>query len=371
MKLLKVVANNFKLCEDNFTICFVPTARKTEEDKEYELQEIDENLFVFNTLAFVGKNASGKTTTMELLSFVYDILSNFRIKNNINLITEDLNIDITFYNEGILYHYVSDIKKRVDNVLFSNQRLFSKKYIKTGFNDIFNYDKYEEIIYNDELPEDTSILFRVLKKISIRGVYFKSQDVTGDSFDFAFDLYDILKDVKPNLIKRVLKLYDEHISNIEKKDNETFKITYNNNKSYVVNGHELFSILSSGTTKGLTLFSFVILSLHNGFDLIIDEIENHFHRTLVENIILLYKDKKINKNNASIIITTHYPELLDLFNRSDNVYVTKYDKKIHLENLNFDYNVRSELLKSKKFFQNAYGTNISYEALMEFKEELM
>ena len=31
MKLLKVVANNFKLCEDNFTISFVPDANKTKD----------------------------------------------------------------------------------------------------------------------------------------------------------------------------------------------------------------------------------------------------------------------------------------------------------------------------------------------------
>lgn len=42
MKLLKVVANNFKLCEKNFTISFIPIANKTEEDKEFELQKIDE-----------------------------------------------------------------------------------------------------------------------------------------------------------------------------------------------------------------------------------------------------------------------------------------------------------------------------------------
>ena len=39
MKLLKVVCNNFKLCEKNFTISFLPTGNKTSEDKEFELLE--------------------------------------------------------------------------------------------------------------------------------------------------------------------------------------------------------------------------------------------------------------------------------------------------------------------------------------------
>ena len=74
MKLLRVRASHFKNCEDNFTIDFMAKSKKTAEDKEYELQEIAEDLFVFNTAAFVGKNASGKTTALELLDFCYSIL---------------------------------------------------------------------------------------------------------------------------------------------------------------------------------------------------------------------------------------------------------------------------------------------------------
>lgn len=55
MKLLKVVANNLKLCEKDFTISFIPIANKTEEDKEFELQKIDEELYTFNTLGIIGK----------------------------------------------------------------------------------------------------------------------------------------------------------------------------------------------------------------------------------------------------------------------------------------------------------------------------
>ena len=50
MKLLKVVANKFKLCDKDFTISFVPTGNKTVADKEFELQEIAEDLYVFSTL---------------------------------------------------------------------------------------------------------------------------------------------------------------------------------------------------------------------------------------------------------------------------------------------------------------------------------
>ena len=111
--------------------------------------------------------------------------------------------------------------------------------------------------------------------------------------------------------------------------------------------------------------------MKTGTDLIIDEIENHFHKTLVENLVNLYKDKSVNKKNATLIFTTHYCELLDLFGRSDNIYISKYDHGIRLENMYEKYKFRNELSKSNKFYNNEFNTNVSYEALMNFKKELM
>ena len=114
----------------------------------------------------------------------------------------------------------------------------------------------------------------------------------------------------------------------------------------------------------------MVLSLKEGFDLLIDEIENHFHKTLVENIISLYKDKTINRKNATLVFATHYCEILDLFNRQDNIYITKSDDKIRIYNMYKDYDVRPELLKSKQFYNNVFKTAVNYEALMDLKKEL-
>ena len=74
MKLLRVRASHFKNCCNGFTIDLTARSKKTAEDKEYELQEVAPDLYVFNTAAFVGKNASGKTTAIELLDCAYSIL---------------------------------------------------------------------------------------------------------------------------------------------------------------------------------------------------------------------------------------------------------------------------------------------------------
>lgn len=83
MKLLRVVASYFKNCRDNFMIDLISKSKRTSEDKEYELHEIDEGLYVYNTVAFVGKNASGKTTAVELLDCCYSILGEFRDRKSV------------------------------------------------------------------------------------------------------------------------------------------------------------------------------------------------------------------------------------------------------------------------------------------------
>ena len=57
MKLLRVKASNFKNCQDDTVIDLVAKSKKTTEDKEYELQEIAEGLYVYSIGAFIGKNA--------------------------------------------------------------------------------------------------------------------------------------------------------------------------------------------------------------------------------------------------------------------------------------------------------------------------
>jgi len=378
MKLLKVVANNFKLCDKDFTISFIPVGNKTVADKEFELQEIDEDLYVFTTLGIIGKNASGKTTAVELLSIIYDIFSNYRInasKNIFKFIDNTLKLDITFYHNGTIYRYLTELFKNansVDNtsVFFRNEKLFKRVYKKTHARELFNYEKFEEVKMGIYLPEDTSIIYLLLKDIELRGIYCPSDDYMYRDYAQSFNIYKLL-DNNLSIITSLLKMFDEHLETIKMLDENKYKIVYTNNTTKDVSASELYEILSSGTTKGFGLFTFVVYSLRTGADLIIDEIENHFHKTLVENLVNLYKDKSVNKKMASLIFTTHYCEILDLFNRSDNVYISKYNKAIILENMHTNYKFRSELSKSNKFYTNEFNTNVSYDALMDFKKELM
>lgn len=80
MKLLRVKANHFKNCSDEFEIDFVARSKKTSEDKEYELQEIADELYVHNTIAVVGKMLLEKLQQLSFLmpAFLFLVISDWR-----------------------------------------------------------------------------------------------------------------------------------------------------------------------------------------------------------------------------------------------------------------------------------------------------
>ena len=371
MKLLRVIASGFKNCCDHFTIDFVARSKKTSEDKEYELKEIDEGLFTFNTMAIVGKNASGKTSAIDLLDCCYSILGNFRLESK-KYSMDNVSLEIYFYHESWIYRYTTILKSESaldGKTCFTEQHLYKKKYYKTRVKELTSADDFKEMKISGELPEDTSIVFFVLKKKTRRAVYF---DCNGKGEQTYRILFEAMKtyNISYSVLLKIIRLFDTSIRSLEMIDKKMFRLVYNE-KTYELSDTELLWLLSSGTTKGILLYVYVIAALQNGFDLLIDEVENHFHKTLVDNMISLFKDKSVNKKQATLVFTTHYCEVLDLFNRQDNIWIAKSLDKITLQNMYSVYNVRTELLKSRQFYNNTFDTAVNYEDLMAVKKELM
>lgn len=371
MKLLRVRASNYKNCCDNFTIDFVPKAKKTSEDKEYELQEIAEDLFVFNTISFVGKNASGKTSAIELLADCYSILSEFRLEDK-HCNYDGVSLEIIFYYEKSIYKYTTILKSDPNlgsNVIFTEQHIYKKNYHKSYVAKIYKDDRFKEMLCLGALPEDTSNVFFVLKNKATRAVYFDCNGKGENTYRLMFKAMKNYK-ISREVLGKVIRIFDDKIQSLDMVDEKQYKLVYQN-EGRVLSDLELLHTLSSGTTKGVLLYVFIIAALKNGFDLLIDEVENHFHKTLVENMISLFKDKKVNQKASTLVFTTHYCEVLDLFNRQDNIWIAKSDDKTHLDNMHEHYKTRSELLKSRQFYNNAFDTAVNYDDLMEFKKELI
>lgn len=374
MKLLRAVVSNFKNCCDNFTIDFIAKSRKTSEDKEYELQEIADSLHVFNTVAFVGKNASGKTTAVDLLDCCYAILGDFCLENK-HYAYDGIKLEIIFYHDGFIYRYRTELGAGTtlsDRANFINQTLERKKYYKFKLKSIYLDDDFEPVANISPLPEDTSIVFFVLKKKETRAIYFDCEGEGADTYQLMFKALKKY-DIPLSTLSHILRIFDENISEISMENGYYFRLKFEGDqpREEILSGEELLHFLSSGTTRGILLYTFVIVSLKHGLDLIIDDIEKHFSKTLVEYILSLYKDKSVNRRNATLIFTTHYCEVLDLFNRQDNIWISAANGKASLNNMYDNYDLRPELPKNKQFYNSAFQTSVNYEDLMKLKKELM
>ncbi|MCD8118019.1 MAG: ATP-binding protein [Lachnospiraceae bacterium] len=371
MKLLRVRASGFKNCEANTEIDFVAKSKKTAEDKEYELIQIADDLYVYSTVAFIGKNASGKTTALELLDCCYSILGEFRLENK-HYNYDGIHLEIIFYHEGNIYKYVTTLQadSALENrAVFRAQHIYKKKYYRSKLGTIYAAEDFEEVHNSGELPEDTASIFFVLKKKQIVATYFDSTGAGTDTYQRLFKVMKAYK-ISGDVLANIIRIFDENIETLDRVDDHNFSMRMNGT-TRIYSDKELIYLLSSGTTKGILLYTMMTASLQNGFDLLIDEIETHFHKTLVENMINLYKDKKVNRKNATLIFTTHYCEVLDLFNRQDNLWVCRSDGEITIQNIYDTYGLRSGILKSRQFYNNTFQTAVNYEELMNLKRRLM
>ena len=145
-----------------------------------------------------------------------------------------------------------------------------------------------------------------------------------------------------------------------------------NEREIIISRFELMCILSSGTLRGVELYIRGINALKDGKPFIVDEIESCFQKNLVYNLLFLFNDSSINKKGAQLVFSTHYVEILDYLSRRDGIFIThKYNGKIDAKNLYSDFEVRTELLKSKQFDNNVFDTALNYKQLIEVRRNVL
>ena len=133
---------------------------------------------------------------------------------------------------------------------------------------------------------------------------------------------------------------------------------------------ELNRYLSSGTVKGIVTFTLAIQMLKEGGYLIVDELEDHFNKEIAATLLRFFMDSSVNKNGGVLIFSTHYPEILDEFNRNDSIFVTRNRDGITVSNLN-DILKRNDLKKSDAYQSGILeGTVPAYEAYMKLKKNI-
>lgn len=382
MKILKIEVNGLPNFENKLEICFMAQQRVSADDKE-KLVNVFSNIYVNKVVSFVGINASGKTTILITISFVMKMLNNQSINNIqsrviLNDMGEDDQVVITtfFYDGSNVNKLETYIGKEIsemdgserfvirDEILWSKgtSKVESKKNIFQFSDGDLKKKRDKEEQY---LMDDISIIVAENKKRN-SSIFIRDMLEWTD--------YNIIN-VLGRFPRELLTFLDPSIEYLEctfKEKKVDIRLKFYGKDEVVINSTKILeNYLSSGTIKGLGVFMSAIFAFSEGGYLIIDEIENHFNREIVATLIRFFMDAKVNKNDATLIFSTHYSELLDEFDRNDGIYVVRNKAGISAENMS-EILKRNDIKKSEIYDSDYLGGTVpAYEAYMALKKVLL
>jgi uncharacterized protein len=113
---------------------------------------------------------------------------------------------------------------------------------------------------------------------------------------------------------------------------------------------------SSGTQSAFVLLSKLLPVLEHGGTAVVDEFENDLHPHMLEPILDLFANPKINPHNAQLIFTCHALEVLNVLHKSQ---VTLVEKDKHCESTSYRLDqvegIRNDDNLYAKYRAGAYG----------------
>ena len=379
MKILRIKVDGLPLYRKTFDIsfCAVQRVQSNHMDSVFNLFG---NIYVNTVEAFIGINASGKTTAIKVISFVNALLRAETL--NAEYIPRILGdnqkavFDIDFYLDNRVFHLNSELmkQKKTDgtySVMILSEKLWMKtvssKLNKTNLLDFSSMEPVRIRNNSDEyLPSDVSIMIAVNKQFKNNSIFVDLAMLTN---------FNLFFPEGGSVPVEIITLLDPSIEYI-RVENENGKVRFRlkffeQNELVMFHPGELYMYLSSGTVKGVRVFSDAARVLKNGGYLVVDEIENHFNRELVASLLRLFMNKKTNPKGAVIIFSTHYPELLDELDRNDSVFVTRSDKGLTVDNFNA-FLKRNDMKKSEVYQSNFIGgTAPRYSALVALQKSII
>lgn len=377
MKLLRITADGLPLFKKPLDICFYAQQRVSEEQKDI-LYPLFSNIYLNPANGFIGINASGKTSVLKVILLSLGIINNEPINHietrDILGNTPKAVLNIFFYSE------ISKEICRLETMITSRQTktdgtvylILSEKLWTKPADEVITRKSLLEFAgknpvmfrsgQEDFLSDDVSIMIARNKRI---GENMRVVNL------LQFTNINILP-FSDNIPAEVITYLDPTVESLqfeEKEQKTVIRLKFKGKEEIVMsNPVQLNNYLSSGTVKGMIIFTLAQDVLQKGGYLVVDEIENHFNKEIVTTLMRFFMDSSFNKNGGTLIFSTHYPELLDEYDRNDSIFIIRNRNGITVENLSTILK-RNDIKKSDAY-QSGFleGTTPMYEAYMRLKK---
>lgn len=379
MKLLRITAEGLPLFKEKLDLSFYAQQRVAEEHKNI-LFPLFSNIYLNSASGFIGINASGKTSVLKVVLLVLGLLNNEPI-NHIeakDILGESKAVKLNAYffsrktNEVCRLETIITAKKsKSEGISYSivAESLWTKSAEAVNTRKaMLDFNGREPAIIRSSqeefLSEDVSIMIARNKKTKeqvriVNLLKFTNINVLPFSEDIPAEVITFLDPTIESL----------HFDEKDKK--QIIHLKFKGKDEIILNNPvELNNYLSSGTVKGMITFTLAKEVLQSGGYIVVDEIENHFNKEIVTTLMRFFMDSKLNKNGGTLIFSTHYPELLDEYDRNDSIFITRNRNGITVENLS-NILKRNDIKKSDAY-QSGFleGTTPTYEAYMQLKKSI-
>lgn len=380
MRILKIVAKGLPLYQNGmleFDFYATDRVSKNEDGLTPDVTRLGNSGAIYsqNATGIVGVNASGKTTTLNLIDFIVSYLTDLSVSrhlareiNRIGRVDERLELSVIFWNDGAFYLLESalqcekdDLSRsgcvRTDDLVFADETLWkynSASLKRDTLNDLAAFKdnaavlirrngdrKLDATVLTDEerafLGDHESIVFRVTGKRG--GTVSRPERILP----------------RESLPSPVLRAFDPSIESLSyDPELQVYHLTFHGEKERVVGPDAIPSFLSQGTIIGAEMVQFALQRLRDGGYMIIDEIDTSLNRSLVGVVIGLFTSPVTNPRGAQLVFTTHVPEILDELHRKDAVYVLRRDENYNTEAVKYSDEIkRIENKKSAAILRNA------------------
>lgn len=338
-------------------------------------------------LGIAGLNASGKTTTLRALNFALDIVRGNPLDADhlvygplVALMRGPVTIRVIFsheddwyllestlrttraktgqgdgdpYESGIALHFTEEQLWRHANKPVQKKELTSFQAFKAQCTEILT----RGIGGDHELAPEAKRYIPAATSIT-SGLYTDQENATPvmnyiDSFRLPVTAPSVAPDIVHTFDSSVEKL-------IVDGDGKVHLKFVDDDCERILGQFEAVQMLSAGTIRGSRIVNATVGVLREGGYFLVDEIENSLNKKLVETIMDLFASPVTNPKGATLVFTTHYPELLDHLERKDCIYFTVRDENRRIRLIKYSDGLaqaapkkaRVESKKSEIFFSN-------------------
>lgn len=361
---------------------------------------------LLSTIAIFGPNGGGKSSVIHSLSWLIYLLNNDN-QNNLffnaypNLRNLNLSLDVPIKwklelvdkdNSNLILCYELEINKNgIQFEQFSTYEINSSKkpeiYFTRNSKEIKYSKLFKDIKLNFEISKPTllinfinnfqnigyiPIFLKLSKKIFIFENYnMKPISFIGPTiFQYNFNVEYLMSE--KDLFLKIFKDIDLNITDIDlKKDvlgNPVLILVKNGgNRKFEMP----FELESEGTKKIIQLLVLFIMNINNGSIFVIDELDTNLHTKLIQYIIQMFHEKKIN-SNSQLIFSSHDMELLSSkILREDEIYFAALNENYftNLVSLIEFKGVRINNNFAKKYLNGEFGYDPYIDKGMNWKNE--